>query len=173
LKQHFKYFSDMKKNLVKSALAITCVSLLVSACGNGGKTAENPDKLPTSLINNPRSAEGMNEQDMATAPVMSFVDTMYDFGQMHEGEKAQYDFTFTNNGKRPLLITNANGSCGCTVPDFPHEPIAPGASASIHVMFNSAGKVGAQLKTVALTTNSSRGIHTLYIKAEVLETPKQ
>jgi hypothetical protein len=66
-----------------------------------------------------------------------------------------------------LIINNASGSCGCTVPEYPHEPIAPGKSGVLKVKFHSADKLGHQEKSVIVTTNSSKGTHMLYIKADV------
>lgn len=144
--------------------------LLLAACGNGQSENESNDKkkLNTALINNPRTANAGEEVTKGLA-TMDFTDTSHSFGKMYEGESASYDFTFKNNGQSPLLISNAAGSCGCTVPDYPHEPIAPGASATINVKFNSTGKVGLQNKSVNIFTNSNKGTHTLNIDAEVLE----
>lgn len=142
--------------------------LLLSACGNHNNE-ENKKGLDASLINNPRTAdapEGSVTQGLAT---MDFSDTTHDFGKMHEGEAASYAFKFKNNGKAPLLIAKAAGTCGCTVPDYPHEPIAPGAEGVISVKFNSAGKIGLQNKSVNIFTNSNKGTHVLNITAEVSE----
>ena len=67
--------------------------------------------------------------------------------------QVQHAFTFTNTGSEPLIISNAKGSCGCTVPVWPREPVAPGESGVIDVKFNSKGKKGKQSKKVTLTTN--------------------
>jgi len=164
----------MKMNLLKSALTLACIGMMTTACKDGNETkSKDPNQLPASLVNNPRSADGINQTDLATAPTMDFADTLYDFGQMHDGEKATHNFSFTNNGKRPLLITNAAGSCGCTVPDFPHEPIAPGQSGVINVIFNSSGKSGMQHKSVTLKSNAARGTHVLYITANVISKEEQ
>jgi hypothetical protein len=99
---------------------------------------------------------------------MDFKDTLHDFGNVKEGDIVEYDFAFVNNGRTPLIISNAEGSCGCTVPEYQHDPIAPGKGGEIKVRFNSKGKSGHQEKTVFITTNSKRGTHLLFIKAEVL-----
>ncbi len=147
--------------------------LSLTACGQKAeeqKTGEQKNLLPTELVNNPRSAEGTDSvafNDMAT---MDFKDTLHDFGTLVEGEVGTYDFEFTNNGKTPLIINDATGSCGCTVPEYPRDPIPPGKSGIMKVKFNSAEKRGHQEKSVTINTNSKRGIHILYIKAEVKET---
>jgi hypothetical protein len=98
---------------------------------------------------------------------MSFTDTLHDFGRMKEGEIVVYEFSFTNKGKRDLLINEAKGSCGCTVPDYPKEPIKPGEQNSIKVTFNSQGKKGYNEKTVMVITNGNPSILNLTILAEV------
>lgn len=155
----------------KFLLAITTAGaglmLLASCGGNEARNTEGTKKtIDASLVNNPHSAMGTKDTGI---PTMDFVDTSYDFGKMHEGEAASHEFRFTNNGNAPLLIANAAGSCGCTVPDYPKEPIAPGQSGIISVKFNSQGKVGAQNKSVNIFTNSNKGKHMLHITAEVLE----
>ncbi|MFM9026570.1 MAG: DUF1573 domain-containing protein, partial [Bacteroidota bacterium] len=91
----------------------------------------------------------------------------YNFGTIKQGDKVTYDFSFTNNGKEPLIITSAQGSCGCTVPEWPKEPVAKGAKGSIHVEFNSTGKMGMQDKTVTISSNSKTGQKVLHLKGNV------
>ena len=153
-----------------SLLVAGCSTILLAACGNDDTAKSNTDKrLDPALINNPRTAEGSPSDQVKGLATMDFVDTTHDFGTLHEGEVASYDFKFTNNGKAPLLIANAAGTCGCTVPNYPRDPIAPGQSAVINVKYNSQGKVGHQNKMVNIFTNSNKGTHQLNITAEVLE----
>lgn len=155
--------------LIKNLLFITLVGL--AACNSGKNTNDElKDKnlLSTNLVNNPHSAEGVDAKTLAEMPTMDFVDTFHNFGTMHEGETVTYDFAFKNNGKSPLIISNAVGSCGCTVPQFPNKPVQPGESGVIKVSFNSTGKPNHQEKTVTITTNSTRGTLLLNIKADVI-----
>ena len=76
-------------------------------------------------------------------------------------------FKFKNSGTDPLIITNAKGSCGCTVPEWPREPVAPGESGVIDVKFNSKGKKGKQNKRVTLTTNMVPSQQVLIVKGQV------
>jgi hypothetical protein len=115
----------------------------------------------------PADQSGQASQTRAKT-TWKFDKSEHDFGKLKQGESAEYKFKFTNTGKEPLIIENAQGSCGCTVPNYPKEPIAPGASGTIDVRFNSAGKNGAQQKTVTLTANTDPSITTiLTIKADV------
>ncbi len=86
--------------------------------------------------------------------VMSFTKEEFDFGTVPEGEKVKHTFKFKNTGKEPLIISNAKGSCGCTVPKWPREPIAPGASGDITVEFNSDKKTGKRNQQVTITANT-------------------
>jgi hypothetical protein len=106
----------------------------------------------------------VNSQD---APLMTFTETEYDFGNIKEGDVIKHTFKFTNTGKAPLVIENATAPCGCTVPSWPKEPIAPGATGEINVQFNSTGKVGQQNKVVTITANTQPDITTVTIKGNV------
>lgn len=105
------------------------------------------------------------------ASVISFSKTEHDFGTINEGDKVETTFDFKNTGKSALIITNARSTCGCTIPEYPKEPIPVGGTGSITVKFNSAGKPNQQNKVVTLTTNTASGKETVVIKANV--TPKQ
>jgi len=79
----------------------------------------------------------------------------FDFGTVAEGEKVSHTYTFTNTGSEPLVFSDAKGSCGCTVPKWPREPIAPGESGEIVVEFNTQGKAGNRNQKVTLTANTN------------------
>jgi hypothetical protein len=106
-------------------------------------------------------------------PAFKFEEEEYNFKSINQGESVSHEFSFTNTGKEPLVISNAQGSCGCTVPVWPKEPIAPGASAVIKVTFNSAGKQGLQDKTITLTSNAKQNPMVLHIKGNVEKTNEQ
>lgn len=87
-------------------------------------------------------------------PKMIFEETEYNFGTIRQGESVTHIFKFTNTGKQPLIIDKAIGSCGCTIPEYPTEPIRPNGHGEIKVTFNSANKSGTQDKTVTITHNT-------------------
>ncbi len=95
--------------------------------------------------------------------------TEHDFGKIFQDTENKKVFKFTNTGKEPLIIQNAVGSCGCTVPTYPKEPIAPGKSGEIEVIYKPGQQKGAQTKTVTITANTEPLTTILYIKAEVEE----
>jgi hypothetical protein len=91
-------------------------------------------------------------------PTMKFDEMDYNFGTIKQGESVTHIFKFKNDGKEPLIINTAVGSCGCTVPEYPKEPIRPGGSDEIKVTFNSTGKSGPQDKTVTITYDTDKTI---------------
>ena len=84
---------------------------------------------------------------------MKFVSETVDYGTINQNADGKREFVFVNNGSKPLIITNATGSCGCTVPSFPKEPIMPGQKAVIGVKYDTS-RVGAISKTVTITSNA-------------------
>ena len=102
-------------------------------------------------------------------PVIEFDKNNHDFGEIQEGEIVKTEFRFTNVGKSDLIISDASGSCGCTVPDYPkNSPIKPGESGKIIVKFDSKKRPGMQRKAVTLITNTSKGKQILNIKSIVI-----
>ena len=99
-------------------------------------------------------------------PVITFAETEFDFGTIDQGTKVEHVFKFTNTGDAPLVIVNAKSSCGCTVPSYPKEPVAPGDTAELLVKFNGSGKNQVS-KTVTITANTAAGKETIKIKAFV------
>jgi hypothetical protein len=155
---------------MKGRLLLLMMAAAFIGCNNTEPPKEgDKNLLPTDLVSNPRSAAGTDTAAFNALPTMDFRDTVHDFGTMRDGETSSYEFEFTNSGKTPLIISNASGSCGCTVADYPREPIQPGQGGTMKVMFNSTDKIGHQEKSISISTNSKRGIHMLYIKADVKE----
>ncbi len=93
---------------------------------------------PTQVPN----ADPQNAEAVPTGPLTSikFDKDEYDFGKIMDGEKVTHIFKFKNTGNEPLIISDAKASCGCTVPDWPRDAIAPGKSGEIKVVYDSKGK---------------------------------
>jgi len=120
---------------------------------------------------NQEKAAAASESSPITA-AMTFDKVSHDFGTIEEGDTVQTTFTFTNTGKADLLIVDARGSCGCTVPKYPkNTPIKPGESGEILVSFDSSNKPNMQQKTVTISANTQIGRETLRIKAMVTADP--
>lgn len=103
-----------------------------------------------------------------SAPVMTFKSDTAGFGTITAGTVVEREFTFTNTGKTPLVITDATATCGCTKPVFPKEPIAPGKTGTIKVTFNSTGKMGPQDKQITITSNNRDGTVIVHLKGNVV-----
>ncbi len=99
--------------------------------------------------------------------IIEFVETEASFGKIQEGEIASHVFIFKNTSDVPLLILSAKGSCGCTIPFFPKDPIMPGEMSEIEVEFNSKGKKGKRNQRVIVTANTYPKQTFLYLKGEI------
>lgn len=144
------------------AITLSALALTFTACG------ENPEKKETPAT----AVEASSAKAVSNAPVMTFDKSIHDFGTIQEGERVETIFTFTNTGKSDLVIVDARGSCGCTVPEYPkNTPIAPGASGKIRVSFDSSNKPNLQQKTVTISANTDSGRETIRIKAMVQADP--
>jgi len=151
------------KKITLVLLAVTMVSFF-TACKDGADASKKINKE-----NLDKAANRDAEIKKGTASI-AFDKKIYDFGTVNEGDVVKTSFMVTNSGKTDLVITNAKGSCGCTVPEWPKTPIKPGDTAEIKVKFNTAGKPNRQQKTVTLTTNTETGREVLTLKGSV--TPK-
>ncbi len=150
---------------MKKLLFATAIILLLFSCGN---KEQEEELLSVDLIDNPNTAsedENKKEDDL---PFFEFVEEVKDFGQITQGEIVSTSFRFKNVGKSDLIISSAQGSCGCTVPDYPEEPIKPGAEGVIEVTFDSNGKSGMQNKTITLIANTMPNTKVIALKGEVL-----
>jgi len=167
----------MKRNFF-SALLLSS-ALLLGAC-NRDKTAEvgtegmnaaataAGDATANPTVDNPNVASE-TEAPNPNAPVMTFTETEYNFGDIKPGDVVKHTFNFTNSGKSPLIIENATASCGCTTPNWTKDPIAPGAKGTIEVQFDSHGKSGLQNKQVNIRANTQPNITQIAIRANIAE----
>lgn len=152
----------MKKNVI--LFAALALAVVFTACKNEGSTSETETTPATSNTEStgPTSATDVPAAGDVEVPVgptttIEFESSTYDFGTIQEGEKVQYAYKFKNTGSEPLVISNAKGSCGCTVPNWPREPIAPGGTGEIMVEFDSKGKgkEGGQKQTKRVTVTAN------------------
>ncbi len=137
----------MKKILLSVGVAVlTIFSIHVQA---------QETKTDNAVIVNPNAA------------VASFETDVVDYGTIEQGADGMREFKFKNTGKEPLIISNAVGSCGCTVPTWPKEPIKPGESSSIKVKYDTK-RLGAINKSVTITSNASETTKVLRIKGNII-----
>lgn len=117
---------------------------------------------------NRRQADASKESVGGKMPKIDLKEKkVFDFGTITEGDTVEHDFQFTNVGEFPLIINNITASCGCTTPEWPREPIAPGAESTIKVRFNSKGKVGMNTKTVTIFANTEPAMSDLQFRVMV------
>lgn len=93
------------------------------------------------------------EQAVKDSTTVQLIDTVYNFGSITEGESVTYNFRFKNTGDKPLVVSSASASCGCTVPEKPEKPVMPGETGFLKVVFNSRGKSGHQEKAIIVSAN--------------------
>ncbi|MEM6830889.1 MAG: DUF1573 domain-containing protein [Bacteroidota bacterium] len=139
--------------------------------GKGGvsSTSTSPSITPVSNTSTPAPAEAPKEKPEGPLPAFAFEKEAHDFGTIKDGDVVEHIFSFTNTGEAPLIISDAKGSCGCTVPEWPKEPIPVGGKGELKVKFNSKNKPGIQNKTVTITANTWPETQRLNIQANVLK----
>ncbi len=158
------------KNLI---LGLLVLCLGFTACNSGGAGEEKPAEEVTTDATLPNANEvrdAVNEaipDDTINVAKMVFTEETFDYGTVDAGEVVEHSFKFKNEGVAPLTITKAKSTCGCTVPDYPKEPIAPGATGEIKVRFNTKGKSGRNRKPVNITANTWPTTTTVYIDGSV------
>ncbi|MBP8724588.1 MAG: DUF1573 domain-containing protein [Saprospiraceae bacterium] len=150
------------KKLKLFSFAVLASGLALTACKSDKADAAESTTTDASITD--PGASAVPTADAAAAPTgptttIEFEEMVFDWGEIKEGEHVKYAYKFKNTGSEPLIIADAKGSCGCTVPDWPREPIAPGASGEIKVEFDSKGKGSddgqKQTKKVTVTANTN------------------
>ena len=159
---------------MKTVKIILCLLITTNfACNDLTKKVETKkeERISVNVVNNPITAQEVRQE--GPLPELSFETLRCNFGDITQGETVSHQFVFTNTGEGDLIISNAKGSCGCTVPKWPKKPIAPGEKAEIKVTFNSSGREGKQKKTVTLVTNAIPNTKVLTISGEVIVPEKE
>ena len=159
----------MKKILI----SLLCLTVSFTAVKAQDKNVA-PAVLPTSGPANQNRVLPQTPPAPVAAPavdpkagIFKFKEETHDFGTVVEGPQAECDFEFKNVGKSPIIISEAHGSCGCTVPKWPTEPILPKHKGIIHVTYNTTGRVGNISKDVFITSNAQQSPMKLHITGTV------
>jgi hypothetical protein len=124
--------------------------LLIVACNSGTK----------------KTSPG-NKSDETGVAKFVFSEEIHNFGSLKAGEVVSFTFVFRNEGTKTLKITEVDSGCGCTEVIIPNKIIGPGEEGRIEIVYNSAGEVGNQLKTITITSNAEQPKKQLFIKAKV------
>ncbi len=175
----------MKDKVQIALLSVIAIAMVVIAVGmftgddnsmfSSGDSTSSVVAASTKVPATP-AADGTTFDPLANteAPVdntpkttMNFEKYEHDFGNIKQDSENPYVFAFTNTGTEPLIIENATGSCGCTVPEYPKHPIAPGATENIKVVYKPGKQENAQTKTVTIVANTEPKQTELRIKANV------
>ena len=157
---------------IKLGLLATLVVAMLSSCQDSNSVKDEARQAVENAVQPAQSAVQPAAQtaEVPTGPTtdMTFSETEFDFGTITEGEKVSHTYMFKNTGNEPLILSNAKGTCGCTVPKWPRDPIAPGDTGEITVEFNSKNKRGQKNQKVTITANTNPPQTFIYLKGEVL-----
>lgn len=184
--------NDMKEQIKIALLAVIAGTLIIQIMSSGGGDevvddydgttpglealdAQNVAPQPVTQLSDNPVASQLTAVDKPTGPItsMKFAEDAFDFGKIKQNStENKHTFTFTNTGDKPLIIANAKGSCGCTVPVWPKEPIPPGGTGEIDVDYKPGKQKGTQRKTVTITANTDPADTRISISAEVEEVPE-
>ena len=150
------------------AIASLITTLLFASCGTKKEEVNGEVKVSPDIVNNPETASG-EITDKTGVPKFDFEEITFDLGTVQSGESVTHEFKFKNSGDKDLIISQAKGSCGCTQPEYPKDPIAPGDEGVIKVTFNSTGISGQITKNVTLIANTTPNTKVLTITGEVIK----
>jgi hypothetical protein len=132
--------------------------VLLASCGSSDK---------------PANVDGARTEAAQQITSIQWIDSVRNFGKITEGQKLSVSFRFKNTGDKPLVIESVHPACGCTVADYPKEPIAPGKEGEITGEFNSEGRQGQQHKEIAVRTNTAEHSHNLIFDVDVVGKDQQ
>ena len=170
----------MKENLKVGLLAVIAITLIIntvlqiedepSKAETPAPRVESVNSVETTPPTQPQITK-VEKPDISKYPTTSieFEEYEYDFGNIKQDSKNTHIFKFKNTGENPLIISNARGSCGCTVPTYPKEPIPPGGTGEIEVVYSPGKQKGLQNKTVTIFANTNPQTTLLKISANVEE----
>lgn len=144
---------------MKNIFILLILAVSIAACESTEKKTENGTSVPTESGAAPASAE---------LTTIEWLDSTYsDLGSVKEGQLVEVSFRFKNTGNKNLVIENVSASCGCTVPEKPEEPFAPGKEGVIKARFDSRGKPGIQKKIITVVANTEGKISNLEFQVQV------
>jgi hypothetical protein len=142
---------------MKITYVLIAAGLLLQACQNdpsdsGVREIRGGDGPNANLIRNPATAD--MPMDTSKLAKIEYEEPNFDFGTAKSGDIVEHRFKFKNTGNVPLSILNARSSCGCTVPEWPKDPIPPGGTGEIYARFNTEGRTEKQSKLIVVTANT-------------------
>jgi hypothetical protein len=175
---HKKSILNRKQSKMKTILGMILLVMMVACKSKSENTMHNP------IVQNPETTAEEEKsfkefqaeekkrlaQEIASMTSMTLDKTIHDYGKVKEGSENKTTFKVTNTGKNPLIISKVEASCGCTTPKKPEQPIAPGASDEIEVVFSPKPGQGPEIeKAVTITSNTSPVSTVVKIKATIVK----
>ena len=119
----------------------------------------------------PQDVEALRQEGSKSVTSIQWLDSIRNFGNIIEGQKLALSFRFKNTGDKLLVIQSVEPACGCTVADYPKQPLKPGEEGEITGEFNSDGRVGQQHKQITVTTNTAARTHNVVFEVNVIAKP--
>ena len=154
----------MKKIAFFTIIALLFASFTVQA--------QDSSQKPKGDTQKEQSAPKKEKKSKVKVAEITFESLEHDYGNIYKGDNGECEFVFKNTGKAPLQITNARASCGCTVPSWPRDPIAPGKKSVIKVKYDT-NRLGTINKSITVTSNAVNNSVVLHIKGSISEKPAQ
>lgn len=152
----------MVKN-INYTLLLLAAAFTLNACNSSETATEAKGDTTATVVADTTKKGGM------ALTKLEFLESSYDFGKIDEGKKVEHVFKFKNTGENPLVLQDARASCGCTVPEYTKDTIAPGSEGQIKVIYDSANKEGKIDKTVTVTANTEPATTDIKISAFVIK----
>jgi hypothetical protein len=149
----------------KILFALFVLLFALFSCKNDTNTEAAPKGPVSEMVNNPATIDLPTDTNQLAR--IRFEENTFDFGTVEEGAVVEHAFKFTNVGSVPLTILKCRSSCGCTVPDWPTEPIPPGGTGEIKAKFNTEGKTNLQQKAITVTANTHPNDTKVMLKGQV------
>ena len=148
---------------------LVCFTMIARLFASFTLQAQETTQKPQNATKKEQSA---TKKGKAKVAEITFESLEHDYGNIYKGDNGECEFVFKNTGKAPLQITNARASCGCTVPSWPREPIAPGKKSVIRVKYDT-NRLGTINKSITVTSNAVNNSVVLHIKGSISEKPAE
>lgn len=145
------------KRIVLCTAMLIATTFILSAQTEITKTKGDNSAITTTITNNSE---------------ITFDKIVYDYGSVNQGADGDCEFTFTNTGTEPLILSEVKTSCGCTLPSWTKEPVLPGKTGSVKAKYTKMNVVGPFERKITVASNAKNGTIVLTIKGKVLESPE-
>ena len=151
---------------------LVCFTIIALLFASFSLQAQDASMKPKKEAPKEQSTPKQEKKSKAKIAEITFESLEHDYGNIYKGDNGECEFVFKNTGKAPLQITNARASCGCTVPSWPRDPIAPGKKSVIKVKYDT-NRLGTINKSITVTSNAVNNSVVLHIKGSISEKPAQ